>query len=97
MGKRKAISLVQILATLWTATVVSVLFMASRTTVSPRAKFVLMETGKDSGKWTKDSLIGGSKMWMPAVGGGAPKVKSLSAAWSRESADNFYDHLEVHS
>ena len=99
----KAASLAHYVALLWAATVLSVLLIASRTKViSP--KFVLgqydgnkVDWGKvkNTGKWSKEGLLAGSKMWGIASEPTQHSKSVLSTTTARESISDYFDHLEV--
>ncbi len=97
----KATSLVHYVALLWAATVLSVLLIASKTRV--RLKVALdqyegnnLDWGKvkETGKWSKESLLAGSKIW-GASNANQNSKSALSATKARESMRAFYAHLEV--
>jgi hypothetical protein len=98
----KGAGLVHYVSLLWAATVLSVLLIASKTNVRPKVVLFQNEGGKldwgkpkETGKWTKEGLLAGSKMWGTASEAKPNSRSVLSTSRARESISDFFDHLEV--
>jgi hypothetical protein len=85
-----------------------VLLIASKTSWSPNValgrygggtveKYVSWGKVKNDGKWSKESLLAGSKTWGIASKKKTYANSALSTTNARESMSDFFDHLEVFS